>query len=97
VIEKLEKYGRTADYAVMILTGDDIMQGTESRRARQNVIQELGWFQGVLGRNRTAMLVQQGTEIASNIAGVIYLEFISNNVEMIFESLRKEFEEAGII
>jgi predicted nucleotide-binding protein len=97
VIEKLEKYGRTADYAVMILTGDDIMQDIESHRARQNVIQELGWCQGVLGRNRTAMLVQQGTEIASNIAGVMYLEFILNNVEMIFEALRKEFEEAGIV
>jgi predicted nucleotide-binding protein len=97
VIEKLEKYGRTADYAVLILTGDDIMQGTEYLRARQNVIQELGWFQGVLGRNRTAILVQKGVEIASNIAGVMYLEFTSNSVEMIFEALRKEFEEAGII
>lgn len=97
VIEKLEKYGRTADYAVLILTGDDVMQEEEARRARQNVIQELGWFQGVLGRKRTAILRQQGVEIASNIAGVVYLEFVENNVEMAFDRLRQEFEEAGLL
>ena len=97
VIEKLEKYGRTADYAVIILTGDDIIANGEERRARQNVIQELGWFQGVLGRKRTAILRQKEVEIASNIAGVIYLEFSGDNVEMVFESLRQEFEEEGIL
>jgi len=97
IIEKLEKYGRTADYAVLILTADDLMNGDEPPRARQNVIQELGWFQGVLGRKRTAILCQKGVEIASNIAGVAYIEFIDNDVERGFESLRKEFEEAGLI
>lgn len=97
VMEKLEKYGRTADYAVLILTGDDLVQGRDERRARQNVIQELGWFQGVLGRKRTAILCEEGVEIASNIGGVVYLKFTGNNVEMIFDQLRQEFEEAGII
>jgi len=97
VIEKLERYGRTADYAILILTGDDIVAETNAKRARQNVIQELGWFQGILGRNRTAILVQDGVEIASNIAGVVVLKFVNDNVEMIFESLRKEFEDAGLM
>src|SRR6266404_384252 len=97
VIEKLERYGRTADYAILILTGEDIVAETNAKRARQNVIQELGWFQGILGRNRTAILVQDGVEIASNIAGVVVLKFVNDNVEMIFESLRKEFEDAGLM
>lgn len=97
VIEKLEKYGRTADYAVLILTGDDIVEDGSAPRARQNVIQELGWFQGILGRNRTAMLIQENVEIASNVAGVVYFAFPADNVEMVFERLRQEFEEAGLI
>jgi predicted nucleotide-binding protein len=96
VIEKLEKYGRTADYAVLILTADDITKDGEVR-ARQNVIQELGWFQGVLGRQRTAILLQEGVQIGSNISGVIYFQFQENNVEMVFESLRKEFEAANLL
>lgn len=97
VIEKLEKFGRLADYAVIILTADDVMQEGGEPRARENVIQELGWFQGVLGRNRTAILLQKGTNVASNLAGIVRLEFEDNDVEIKFEDLRKEFEEAGIL
>lgn len=96
VIEKLEKYGRIADYAILILTGDDITAEGEAR-ARQNVILELGWFQGVLGRNRTAILLQTGVELFSNISGVVYLEFTGDAVEGVFEGLRKELEEAGLL
>ena len=96
LIEKLEKYGRTADYAVLILTGDDVAEGEEELRARQNVLQELGWFQGVLGRRRTAILRQSGVEIASNINGVVYLGFEGDRVESTFEPLRREFEDVGL-
>jgi hypothetical protein len=96
LIEMLEKYGRTADYAILILTGDDITaEGTA--RPRQNVIQELGWFQGALGRNRTAMLRQRGIETFSNIGGIAYLSFTGNEVESTFEKLRKELEAAGLM
>ena len=97
VMEKLEKFGRTADYAVLILTGDDVVEDAQGLRARQNVIQELGWFQGVLGRQRTAILRQEGVEIASNIGGVVYLGFDGDRVESTFDSLRQEFEAAGLL
>jgi len=96
LIEKLEKYGRTADYAIMILTCDDVAADGEVR-ARQNVIQELGWFQGVLGRDRTAILLQSGVERPSNMTGIVYLKFTGNDVELIFEDLRKELEATGLM
>jgi predicted nucleotide-binding protein len=96
IIEKLEKYGRSADYAVLILTADDRMETGESR-ARQNVIQELGWFQGVLGRDRIAILQQENIEVASNLAGVVYLQFAKDLVETTFDALRQEFENAGLL
>jgi hypothetical protein len=96
VIEKLEKYGRATNYAVLILAGDDFdVDG--AARARQNVIQELGWFQGVLGRNRTTVLMQRGVEVPSNIAGVVYIEFVGDGVDSAFDRLRAEFEAAGLL
>ncbi len=97
VIEKLEKFGRLADYAVFILTGDDAVEGEQGSRARQNVIQELGWFQGVLGRKRTAILRQSGVEIASNLNGIVYLGFERDSVESTFVALQKELEEAELL
>ncbi|MEO5358540.1 MAG: nucleotide-binding protein [Nitrospirae bacterium YQR-1] len=51
IIEKLEKYGRDCDFALVLLTSDD---GED--RARQNVIHELGFFHGLIGRNKVLLL-----------------------------------------
>lgn len=101
-IEKLEKYSRVADYAILIFTGDDIVieqksEDSKKQRARQNVVQELGWFQGTLGRNRTCLLVQKGVELFSNIGGVVSLRFNDTDVESVFEELRKELEDAQLL
>ena len=91
VIEKLEKHGRLADYAVLILTGDDV-SAEGLARARQNVIQELGWFQGVLGRKRTAMLVERGVDIPSNVAGVVRLNSRAMELNQRLQSSQASFE-----
>lgn len=96
VIEKLEKYGRLADYAVLVMTGDDRTEAGDVR-ARQNIIQELGWFQGVLGRGRTTVLMQRGIEVPSNLGGIVYLDFPGDDVEATFDKLRLELETTGLI
>jgi CheY-like chemotaxis protein len=55
IIEKFEEYSTQVDLAFVLLTPDDKMaSGEESnddkRRARQNVIFELGYFVGLFGR-----------------------------------------------
>jgi predicted nucleotide-binding protein len=42
-------------------------------RARQNVILELGYFIGKLGRSRVAVLLAPGTEQPSDILGIAYI------------------------
>lgn len=96
VIEKLERYGRTADFAILIMTADDITSDGQAR-ARQNVIQEVGWFQGVLGRARTAILRHENIEFPSNLSGIIDFRFEGEAVEMRFEELRRELEQAGLL
>ena len=44
-------------------------------RARQNVILELGYFMGKLGRDRVCGLYKEGIEIPSDVLGVLYLKY----------------------
>ena len=46
----------------------------QSRRGRQNVIFELGYFAGALGRGRVCLLRKGEVEMPSDLFGVIYTE-----------------------
>ena len=75
VLEKLDANANVG-YAVVILTADDLGRAKysekDSRRARQNVIFELGFFLGRLGRERVMAILEDGVEIPSDYMGVVY-------------------------
>jgi predicted nucleotide-binding protein len=79
IIEKFEDYAGVG-FAIVLLTPDD--RGGEASasyeqqqpRARQNVIFELGYFIGKLGRNRVCALYRPEVEIPSDYSGVLYIE-----------------------
>ena len=76
IIEKFETYAADVKYAVILMTADDVGRAEEEEelrpRARQNVILELGWFIGRLGRDRVTILCDEGVETPSDILGVLY-------------------------
>jgi predicted nucleotide-binding protein len=79
VIEKFEAHANVG-FAVVLLTPDDVgaSVGAKDRllgRARQNVILELGYFTGKLGRGRVCALYKTGVEIPSDFHGVLFIEF----------------------
>jgi predicted nucleotide-binding protein len=77
VIEKVEAHGGVG-FAVVLLTPDDegcVKGGTPGPRARQNVVLELGYFVGRLGRNRVCALKRGELEIPSDFGGVVYEPF----------------------
>ena len=77
VIEKVEHHGDVG-FAVVLLTPDDIggpKDGGQQPRARQNVILELGYFIGRLGRERVCALKRGNFEIPSDFGGVVYKTF----------------------
>ncbi|CAN5403771.1 hypothetical protein BH18THE2_BH18THE2_11600 [soil metagenome] len=47
-------------------------------RARQNVILELGYFLGLLGRDRVCCLYKEAVELPSDISGILYKRFVEN-------------------
>lgn len=73
-IESLEKELDRADFAVVVLTGDDAanVRNKAAVLPRDNVIFELGLFIGRLGRQRCFFFIdaKSGTQIASDLSGV---------------------------
>jgi predicted nucleotide-binding protein len=77
IIEKFEAHAATASFAVILLTPDDLggVAGSgPAERARQNVIYELGYFTGKLGRGRACLLRKGSVDMPSDLAGVIYTD-----------------------
>jgi predicted nucleotide-binding protein len=77
LIEKFEAHAEVS-FAVVILTGDDSggpAGHLESARlrGRQNVVFELGYFVGRLGRKRVCTLYEEGVEIPSDFNGIVYV------------------------
>lgn len=80
IIEKFQDYSNVA-FAVVLLTPDDRggpfadSYEDQKQRARQNVIFEMGYFIGRLGRNRVCALYSEGVEIPSDYSGVLFIKF----------------------
>jgi len=77
IIEKFEAFS-DVEFAVILLTPDDIgypvgVQDKQQKRARQNVVLELGYFLGKLGRERVCALYTDDVEIPSDYQGVLYV------------------------
>ncbi len=85
-----------AAFAVLLLTSEDeTAEGT--KRARQNVIHEIGLFQGRLGFQRVVLLKQEGIEEFSNVAGLQYIAFDGANIERTLYELRRALEREGLV
>ena len=96
IIEKFEETSAASDLVFVLLTPDD--QGgvagesnDQKRRARQNVIFEMGYFIGTLGRRsgRVLLLHIGPLELPSDLAGVVYID-ITHGIESAGETIRKE-------
>lgn len=78
IIEKFEACAKEVGFAVVLLTPDDLVVASaasgSNSRARQNVIFELGYFAGKLGRGRACLLRKGDVEMPSDLFGVIYKE-----------------------
>jgi hypothetical protein len=69
--------------AFLVLTGED-ETADQCLRARQNVIHETGLFQGKLGFSRAIVLLEQGVEEFSNLAGIQHIPFPKGHISETF-------------
>lgn len=94
VMEKVEAHGEVG-FAVVLLTPDDegcAKGGVPEPRARQNVLLELGYFLGRLGRAKVCALKRGTVEIPSDFAGVVWESMDGNSWK---QALGRELEAAG--
>jgi len=94
VKEVLEQMLSTATFAILVLTGEDATDLGEMR-ARENVVHELGLFQGRFGFTRAIALIEEGVSEFTNIIGLNQVRFSKGNIRESFgdilATIRREF------
>jgi predicted nucleotide-binding protein len=93
ILAKLDEETRKCTYAVIVMTGDDT-NAAGVPVARQNVLHEIGFLQARLGLSAVCLLHEEGTDIFSNIHGLVYSPFPKGNVEAAFGLLLRELQAA---
>ena len=99
IIEKFLDYTDVA-FALVLLTADDRGGAANdtsenySLRARQNVILELGFFVGSIGRERVAAIYERGVEVPSDYSGVLFIPY--DNAGLWQYQVAKEMKAVGI-
>ena len=98
IIEKFEAHSGV-DYALVLLTPDDLGYPANDPsqirpRARQNVVLELGFFLGALGRKRVCVLYTGDIEVPSDYQGVLYVPLDERGAWRL--SVAREMKVAGV-
>jgi len=96
VIEKVEKHGDVS-FAVVLLTPDDVGRAQTATdlepRPRPNVLLELGYFLGRLGRDKVCSLMKGDVCVPSDFAGVVWTAL--DDAGGWKQSLARELQAAG--
>jgi len=109
-LENLVELPEDFDFAVLVLTPDDLVQkrGSARNSPRDNVLFELGFFMGALGRERTFMVYSRDDppELPSDLAGITAATFgqrSDGNLQaavgavctQLLDAIRKELERSS--
>lgn len=95
-IARLTQMLTSAGIAFLILTAED-ERIDGAVLARQNVIHEAGLFQGKLGFSRGILMIEEGCEEFSNVAGLGQIRFPAGKISAAFEEVRLVLEREGFL
>lgn len=94
--ERLESMLGQANFAFLIMTAED--EHTDNTlHARENVIHEIGLFQGRLGFNRAIILLEEGCQEFSNVHGIGQIRYPKGYIKSTYEELRGVLEREGVL
>jgi predicted nucleotide-binding protein len=107
-IEDLMQITRETDFAVIVLTPDDVIKSRGRRKVspRDNVTFELGLFMGALARNRTYIVTPKGLDIKipTDLLGVTCLKYkkrrrasLARCLQPVLRELRRLIQKYGPI
>jgi hypothetical protein len=96
ILEEIERAERLCTCGLFLFTADDPIEGPTLERAapRDNVIFEAGYFLNAKGKERTLIILEDGTKMPADLGGNIYLRLGNDrNVALLHEQLRKFFRD----
>jgi hypothetical protein len=91
ILQKLEEESSKCNFAVIVMTGDDL-DADGYKKARENVMHEIGYFQGKFGLSAVCLLHEEGTSIPSNIQGLVYIPFPKGYISATLGVLMRELK-----
>jgi len=94
--ERISSMLDSASFAFLIMTAED-QHSDATAHARQNVVHEVGLFQGKLGPRRAIILLEQGCQEFTNIVGLSQIRFPPGRISAAFEEIRRVLEREGLI
>lgn len=95
-MERLQEMLNNSSFAFLILTAED-EHNDKTLHARENVIHEVGLFQGRLGFRKAIIVLEEGCAEFSNIIGLSQIRFPKGNIGAKFEEIRRVLEREGLI
>jgi sugar/nucleoside kinase (ribokinase family) len=96
VSEVLAEQALGADFAIIVATAEDT-DVSGNRRGRQNVVHEIGLMQGRLGWAKVAILLEEGVEPFTNIAGLQHIPFATGRIRQAFHELEGMLIREGLL
>ena len=94
--ERISSMLNEAIFAFLIMTAEDEHMD-KSLHARENVVHEVGLFQGKLGPRKAIILLEGDCQEFSNVHGLGQIRFPEGHISATFEDIRKVLEREGII
>ncbi len=94
--ERISAMLDSACFAFLIMTAED-QHADSTTHARQNVVHEVGLFQGRLGPKKAIILLEDGCKEFSNIVGMSQIRFPKGRISATFEEIRRVLEREGIV
>jgi predicted nucleotide-binding protein len=96
VTARLEQMLAASSLAIIVMSAEDEQQD-QTVRARQNVVHEIGLFQGRLGFEKVIVLRHKDCESFSNVSGINEVQYDADNWDEVFEKIRRMAEREGLL
>jgi predicted nucleotide-binding protein len=91
---RLEAMLSQAGIAFLVMTAED-KHADGTVHARENVVHEVGLFQGRIGSLRAIVMLEDGCAKFSNLDGLTVINFPRNDIAARFEDVRRVLKREG--
>ena len=73
IYEQMEEAARVCGCGIFLFTKDDPLEGKEGAAPRDNVVFETGFFLRANGRDRVAVIREEGAKMPADLGGNVYI------------------------